>query len=89
MGCMPTFKGFKANVLLFQDYRRTGDKTKSFLLGASQKVFRGKKRYSAAFSDPSRNPPWAQMEVCTGAMILVHPHYTGRVVARFGDNRGI
>ena len=48
--------GLKANVLLFQDYRMNGAQTKSFLLDASQKVFRAKRRCCAAFSDPKPGP---------------------------------
>ena len=43
--------GLRVNALLLQDYRRTGDGTRSFLINASQKVFRGKRQYCAAFSD--------------------------------------
>ena len=51
-GFFADLHGLKANVFLFQDYRRTGDGTRSFFVDASQKVFRGGRRYCAAFSDP-------------------------------------
>ena len=76
----------KANVSLFQDYRQTGDGTRSFLMGASQNNFRDGRRYCAAFSDPFQAPNgW----LYGGTIVLVHPHYTGRGVARFSDNRGL
>ena len=78
--------GLKANVLLFQDYRMTGAQTRRFLLDASQKVFRAKKRCCAASSDPA---PGLDGRMYGGALVMVHPHYTGRIVARFSDNRGL
>ena len=50
-----------------------------------KKIFRGERRYCAAFSDPLQAPDG---RLYRGAKVLVHPHYTGRVVARFSDNHG-
>ncbi len=64
----------------------TGAQTRRFLLDASQKVFRAKKRCCAASSDPA---PGLDGRMYGGALVMVHPHYTGRIVARFSDNRGL
>ena len=77
--------GLKANVFLFQDCGRNGDGTRSFLVGASHKN-PGGHRYCAAYLDPLQAPDG---RLYRGAMVLAHPHYTGRIVARLSDNRGL
>ena len=55
-GFFADLHGLKANVFLFQDYIRTGGGIRSFLVDASQKIFRGGSRYCAALSDPLQAP---------------------------------
>ena len=55
-------------------------------MDASLKMFRGGRRYCAAYSGPLQA---SDGRVYGGAMVLVHPQYTGWVVARFSVNRGI
>ena len=79
-------RGLKANVILFQDHRLRSAGGRKFVIGASEKVFRAKKgRLCAVVSDP----PAPNGQLYGGAMVTVHPYYSGRAVAKFYDNRGL
>ena len=79
--------GLKANVLLFQDHRLHSAGGRQFVIGASEKVSRTKKdRFCAVISDPHSTPNGKLYE---GAMVIVHPHYSGRAVAKFYENCGL
>ena len=55
-------------------------------MGASQKSSGAGAGTVPRIQTPYR-PPGGRLY--GGAMVLVHPHYTGRAVARFSDNRGL
>ena len=58
-----------------------------FVIDASEKVFRVKKgRFCPVVSDPLLAP---NGQLYKGAMVIVHPHYSGRAIAKFYDNRGL
>jgi hypothetical protein len=77
--------GLKAGVLLFQDHRMSEAEALGFIQNASRKVFRSEGRPCAVVSE---SPVALNMRRYGGAMVIVHPHYYGRVVARFTDARG-
>ena len=79
--------GLKANVLLFQYHRLRDANAQRFVIEAAEKVFRSKNdRFCAVVPDPLAAP---NGKLYGGAMIMVHPHYSGRVVAKLYDNRGL
>ena len=57
-----------------------------FIQNASRKIFRSEVRRCAVGSE---SPVAPNMRRYGGAMVMVHPHHYGRVVARFTDARGL
>ena len=78
--------GLEASVLLFQGHRLSEAEALGFIQHASKKVFHSEGRPCAFLSASPQAP---NMRRYGGVMIIVHPHYYDRVVARFTDTRGL
>ena len=79
--------GLKANVIMFQDHRKNATGSRAFAIDAAEKIFRVKPgRFCAVVADPLPAP---NGQLYGGAMVMIHPHYSGRVVAKIYDTRGL